>query len=194
VEPQDYDPKTVDARVARPWMWALGLVTIAALGYLLVPSSVRFGERLEPRVGTSDVPRVDTTSPQPTGTSGITPEPSLEGGIVHEIETITGANDGMALVGRRVDVHVDVQELANDTAFWVGPRDNRVLVVLARDRRSSADRQRGVASSHDIAALRSGLRAAVVGTIRAMPGDEGPRRARRSEDLHPGRRGHAGKR
>jgi hypothetical protein len=105
------------------------------------------------------------------GTSG-THDGAAEGhesNAVREIETITGANDGMALVGRRVDLHVDVQDIASGQAFWVGSADNRVLVVLARDNRSGRQRQGGTPASHGIAPVRGGQRAMISGVIRRMP-------------------------
>ena len=78
----------------------------------------------------------------------------------------------MSLVGRRVDLHVDVQEMANDRAFWVGPADNRVLVVLARDNRSGWHRQHGLPASHGIAPVHGGQRATISGVVRPMPSSQ----------------------
>jgi hypothetical protein len=89
--------------------------------------------------------------------------------VLREIETITGANDAMSLVGRRVDLHVDVQSRANDYAFWVGSPDNRLLVVLGRDNRNGTKRQAGVPANHGITPVRDGQRAAISGVLRAIP-------------------------
>jgi hypothetical protein len=78
-----------------------------------------------------------------------------DSGVIHEIETITGVNDGHQLVGRRVDLHVPVQQHLNDFAFWVGSRDNRVLVVHPGNPSISV----------------TGTLATVSGTIRALPRD-----------------------
>ena len=77
---------------------------------------------------------------------------------IHDVETITGANDGYALVGRRAELHVRVQRHINDVALWVGPADNRLLVVLARDR--------------GVAAMDDAREAQVAGTIEAAPSAE----------------------
>jgi hypothetical protein len=87
------------------------------------------------------------------GTAGFQ---EIDGGVIHELETITGINDGHQLVGRRVDLHVPVQQHLNDAAFWVGSRDNRVLVVLGRDSRSGA----------------AGTMTTISGTVRALPSEE----------------------
>ena len=85
------------------------------------------------------VPPIDDARAMPSavGTSG-THAGAAEnhgGDVITEIETITATTNATELVGRRVDLHVDVQERANDRAFWVGSRDNRVLVgaYLVRD-------------------------------------------------------------
>ena len=64
--------------------------------------------------------------------------------IIQEFETITGSVDGQQLIGRRVDLHVKVQDIANDTAFWVGEGDNRLLVVIGRDNRNGRSPQAGL--------------------------------------------------
>jgi hypothetical protein len=89
--------------------------------------------------------------------------------VIHEIETITGVNDGHELVGRRVDLHVPVQQHINDVAFWVGSRDNRLLVVLARDNRDGSTRQRGEPSSTSLGRMGSGQMAIVAGTVDTLP-------------------------
>jgi hypothetical protein len=143
-------------------LFFLGLVALAAFGLWLVPQN---------RDDRSLVRDLVAESPRPVGTSG-TPQDSMaapDANALTEIETITGINDGMTLVGRRVDLHVEVQERANDIAFWVGPRDNRVLVVLARDNRTGAQQQQGLPSSHGISPLHSGQPAAISGVIRPVP-------------------------
>ena len=98
------------------------------------------------------------------GTTGASEATGVE--PIHELETITGANDGHQLVGRRVDVHVPIAQPINDVAFWVGPPDNRLLVVVARDTRSGSERQ---PSSSAIDTIRVGQRATIVGTIERVP-------------------------
>jgi hypothetical protein len=90
--------------------------------------------------------------------------------VLREIETITGATNPRSLVGRRVDLHVDVQEHANDHAFWVGSPDNRVLVVWGRDNRDGLERQAGLPDSSD--PLRKAQRAAISGVIQPIPRSE----------------------
>ncbi len=54
---------------------------------------------------------------------------------IHDVETITGAIDGHELIGRRVDLHAKAVGVTNKGAFWVGARDNHVLVAPAHDQR-----------------------------------------------------------
>ena len=149
------------------WLVAVGLIVFfAAVGLWLVPQNrndrgKRDGGDLGPTAGA-----VGTT-----GTHDGAAE-THRGDVITEIETITGTNDGMSLVGRHVDLHVDVQDRANDHAFWVGSADNRLLVVLRRDNRHGAERQRGQPSNHGIAPVRGGQRATVSGVVRAAPKDE----------------------
>jgi hypothetical protein len=79
---------------------------------------------------------------------------------IHELETVTGVNDGHLLVSRRVDLHVPVQRSINDSAFWVGSKDNRLLVVV----RPRANQRNG--------AVQAGQQTTVVGTIQRVPDDE----------------------
>ena len=75
--------------------------------------------------------------------------------IIHELETITGMNDGHELVGRRVELHVPVQGQINDVAIWVGSADNRLLVVLP--------------SGHGLDAESDGKTVAISGTVDRVP-------------------------
>ena len=90
------------------------------------------------------------------GTIGFGEPREVEGGggapavsppaIIQELDTITGSVDGQELIGRRVDLHVVVQAVPNDVGFWIGEKDNRVLVVLSRDNRN--EQSRAAATSH----------------------------------------------
>ena len=144
------------------WMLALGLLLV--LGVMFVPQT-RTDREL-----TGDGDAVAPASTIPVGTAGAHEDAAeAKADVITEIETITGTNDGMALVGRRVDRHVDVQNRANDHAFWVGSPDNRLLVVIGRDRRDGSQRQHGKPSNHGIAPVRGGQRAAISGVIRPAP-------------------------
>lgn len=175
--------KTIGARHPRRnrWLWLLAALALAGAGIWLVPQNrndreswrsggVAVGSRGKntPFDDTSAAPR------QEVGTSGARDRASAEETprVIREIETITGANDAMALVGRRVDLHVDVQSKINDVAFWVGPPGNRVLVVLARDNRNGAKRQKGVPASHGIIPVQDGQQAAISGVVRPVPAAE----------------------
>ena len=111
----------------------------------------------------------------PVGTSGHEGAPEAEEppATLHDLETVTGAVDPHELIGRRVDFHVKVADIANNTSFWVGNKDNRMLVVLGRDNRSDAQRDHGNASPNDIQPVKPGQTARVTGTIEGLPDAEG---------------------
>jgi hypothetical protein len=110
---------------------------------------------------------VATTGEEPGSLDTDNSGPALS--TIHELETITGATDGHELVGRTVDLHVPVQQHINDVAFWVGNRDNRLLVVLSRDNRDGAARQQGRPSSSSAGSIPSDQQITVVGTIQRVP-------------------------
>lgn len=145
------------------WMFVLGLLLVLVLGIMLV-SQDRTDRDLTGGVAAP-------VGAIPVGTAGAHDDAAEArgGDLISDIETITGTNDAMALVGRRVDLHVDVQDRANDYAFWVGSPDNRLLVVIGRDSRDGSQRQRGAPSNHRIAPVRGGQRAAISGVIRPAP-------------------------
>ena len=150
------------------WLFLAAAMAIAIVGLWLVPQTR--SDREEWKGGGGMVPSPSSVG-TPVGTSGAHDGAAEDhrGDVITEIETITGTNDGMTLVGRRVDLQVDVQSRANDQAFWVGPRDNRLLVVLARDRRDARERHRARPSNHGISPVHGGQRATVAGVIRAVP-------------------------
>jgi hypothetical protein len=150
------------------WVLGIAIVALAALALSLVV----------PNQNERDVASKGAGSPKPdvggaVGTSGgdtdYGPGEGTLGTLITELETITGTNDATQLVGRRVDLHADVQEVANDVAFWVGPAGNRLLVVLARDTRSGVERQTGEPSHHQIIPVRAGQQATISGVIRPVP-------------------------
>lgn len=163
------EDKAIKAR-AHWWMWVLPGTAIFVLGLWLAPQA---GSDRRTFTGTEAAVAVGTTGqPLSVPAHDVTAaayDADQQPSLVREIETITGANDAMALVGRRVDLHVDVQERATSVAFWVGPRDNRVLVVLAR---APDQRKRGEPAGHWVIPVRGGQRAAVSGVIRAVPAGE----------------------
>jgi hypothetical protein len=177
--------KMIGARHPRRsrWLLALGALTVAALFVWSMPLNqdrreLSEGGEVGARQGGSS--QAGNASPESrpqdlVGTAGSHEgaKPDEDATVLREIETITGANDAMALVGRRVDLHVDVQARANDHAFWVGPTDNRVLVVWGRDNRDSSERQAGAPASDEVALVRDGQRAAISGVIEPIPIAEG---------------------
>lgn len=118
------------------------------------------------RAATTDGRAVGTA-----GTTGATPTDtaSESAATIKELETITGTNDGHELVGRKVDLHVPVQSRANNVSFWVGEKDNRMLVVMDRDRRTPTDRQRGAVADNPISPTHAGQQADITGTIQKLP-------------------------
>ena len=108
------------------------------------------------------------------GTTGVTGQPT--GGqpedspaTLHDLETLTGATDPHELIGSRVDFHVKVADINNYTSFWVGNKDNRMLVVLGRDNRSGAQRYHGNSSPNDIKPVAAGQTVHITGMIEGIP-------------------------
>jgi hypothetical protein len=181
-EYQEYD----DERASGPGRGAV-LAVITALLCLTVVGAWWLRETDSNRdlvgyAGRSGVLRAPVNGePQTVGTTGVvTTEPvGTSGGdavdspaVIKELETITGAVDGHELVGRRVNLAVPVQETANDNAFWVGTGDNRLLVVVRRDRRDGVQRQEGTVATHGITPVHAGETATVVGRIQKLPQPE----------------------
>ena len=90
--------------------------------------------------------------------------------VVYSIHEIEGApTDRQALIGRKVELHMPVGDIANDQAFWVGDNDTRILVVPSRDHRDIVERQAGLIAGNNIAPLETGKTAVISGTIERMP-------------------------
>jgi hypothetical protein len=174
-EQREHDGRTrlIGSHRARTWGVALIGTAFIVAGAAMVWLSPGGGAGL--RQGTGQV-RTETgragSNELVLGTSGQDDLPGDNSGpgltTIHEVETITGATDGHQLVGRRVDLHVPVQEHLNDVAFWVGPRDNRLLVVLARDDRDGETRQLG-GPAGGISRTMDGTQATISGTIQRVP-------------------------
>jgi hypothetical protein len=158
-------------------MLKAGLAIVGSLLVAFVGLAIWGAEAGEDRA--ADTASRDGLISGPVGTSG-TDEPEGAGddsgppaavppAIIQELETITGAVDGHELVGRRVDLHVTVADIANDVAFWIGENDNRVLVVIDRDNRNGAKRQAGAPPSHGILTVHRGQQAAISGTVQRRP-------------------------
>src|SRR5688500_6502413 len=137
---QNYTVGTRRSRKTSLLLMAAAVVVLVAFAVWLSPGG---GRGLEHGTG---LVRTETGNPGVVGTSGQAEGagqnsgPAATGAIIHELETITGSNDGHELVGRRVDLHVPISQHVNDVAFWVGMGDNRLLVVLARDDRDGQER------------------------------------------------------
>jgi hypothetical protein len=104
------------------------------------------------------------------GTSGhtSTPEPESSPATLHDLETVTGSLDPHELIGSRVDFDLKVRDINSSTSFWVGTKDNPMLVVLGRNNRSEA--QRGhITSANGIQPVKPGQIARITGTIEAIP-------------------------
>ena len=145
-EPQDTESSAV-RRAGRHLVW-VGFGALLLIGALVWAEPT--GGSVRQRDVTGDSGHVESI-PEPSGTSG--------GEMIHELETITGTLDGHELVGQRVDLHVDVASIPafvnEGVRFWIGPRDNPVLVVLNRD---ALD-----------APLQAGRRYAISGSVRRLP-------------------------
>lgn len=105
---------------------------------------------------------VSAVSNLPVGTAGRegADQPDESPATLHDLETVTGTVDPHELIGQRVDFHVQVADINNYTSFWVGNKDNRMLVV------------HGVPSSNDIKPEAPGQMVRITGTIERIPNAE----------------------
>jgi len=120
-------------------------LTFALVAGVAAWSYQRPPQRIDGAVGTSGV--ASTTA----ATDVVQPV------LIQEVETITGTIDGHELVGRKVDLHAAAGARASDMAFWMGSRDNRILVVISPR------------SKHRRVSVRPGQQAAVSGMVRRLP-------------------------
>lgn len=102
---------------------------------------------------------------QPAGTSAAA-EP------IKDLSTILGTDDPRTLVGRRVQITVPVAQDQTLTKFWIGPQEDRMLVILGRDTRGGAERQASVPPAHGIAPVHKGQQAVVSGIVERVPRPE----------------------
>ena len=142
--------------------WAVysGIATLAVVLMLAWP-------HYRSRLGTGTSP----ISNPPIGTTGHenAPPPEDSPATLHDLDTVLRVVDQNELIGRRVDFHVKVGDVNNYTSFWVGNKDNRMLVVLGRDNRSEAQRDRGRPSPNGIQPVKVGQTARITGTIEGIP-------------------------
>jgi len=103
-------------------MWATFIGVLAVIAALMWAGPYSLS-----RHGTG----VSAVSNPPVGTAGRerADEPDESPATLHDLETVTGTVDPHELIGQRVDFHVHVADINNDTSFWVGNKDNRMLVV-----------------------------------------------------------------
>lgn len=143
-------------RVTR-WAVLAGILALMiALMYILP---------LERSRGSAGVTRDDVASDSGfdgVGTAGrdaSVPEPEDSPATLHDLETVTGSLDPHELIGTRVDFDLKVGDINDNASFWVGTKDNPMLVVLGRDK----------ASANGIRPVKRGQMARVTGTIEAIP-------------------------
>jgi hypothetical protein len=132
----------------RRWAWVL-VVGIAAI--VVVLGWPYFGSRHSTGVASTGVPdALGTAGRGESRPADVDVAPAT----IRDIETITGAIDGHELIGRRVDIDLKATGVTNEGAFWVGSRDNHVLVA-PRETQSQP--------------VREGERVTIAGTIQAVP-------------------------
>jgi hypothetical protein len=152
------------------WLFPVGvLVALPALGIYAL------GETSGTAFWPSHNALMRNSAPErAVGTSGQTPAVARSsdestGAVIRDVETITGINDRHPLVGRRVDLRAPIAARANDQAFWIGSKDNLVLVVPRRDRRDSQMRQQGQVANTGLPMLESGKMVSISGSIERLP-------------------------
>src|SRR5262249_18720991 len=106
----------------------------------------------------------------PKGTTGTSPLPGAQApsDTIRDLVVITDAPDVHALVGRRVELRTTVTHLASDMAFWVGPQDDRVLVVVGRNERLERRNETGEVVRRT-PTLHLGEPLSIIGTVQTMP-------------------------
>ena len=120
----------------------------------------------------------DPASPVGTGgvlTTGAANQPagtSAAAEAIQDLRTILGTDSPRTLVGRRVEITVPVVQDQTLTKFWIGPQEDRMLVVLGRDTRDGAERQASVPPEHGIVPLHKGQQAVVSGIVERVPRPE----------------------
>ena len=132
------------------WAAFIGIVAVIATLMWAAPYRTRQG--------------VSLASNPPVGTAGRegADEPEESPATLHDLETVTGTVDPHELIGRRVDFHVKVADINNYTSFWVGSKDNRMLVVCLH----------GASSPNDIKLVAPGQTVRITGTIEDIPNAE----------------------
>jgi hypothetical protein len=142
-----------------------GLATLAIAALLLIGAVVLLN-RNQIAVEAGAVGTSGRTSPvasaRPVDTAVIDAP-----GVIREIETITGAVDGLELIGRTVDLHAPVGDVATPMAFWAGAGDNRVLVVLRQDNAIAVDRLDH--GRYGRLAVHRGQQASIAGSVQRLP-------------------------
>jgi hypothetical protein len=172
--PDDEQRRMIGTRRSRKaGLWLLILVAAAAVAYLLPDGTNSLRER-GPEVAQTEEHRRDG----PVGTSGsstasgadnnsgppgISPPPAVQDARA----ALTGDDDWQSMVGQRVALTIPYGAHVNDVAFWSGSGDDRLLIVLTRDARDGAERQRGEPHTLDVPAVAD--RALVSGTIERIP-------------------------
>ena len=177
----DYQPNPYTVkRPRRGFILVLSCLALAIAAWLMLRTGdAGEGERDQVRGGGAPASEINRGSTDVVGTTGEArpratennsgPAAVVPPAIIQELSTITGSVDGHELIGRRVDLHVPVQRVATDVAFWVGEGDNRILVVKGRDNRTGAERQRGLPSDSGIPQLSAGQQVTVSGSVQRLP-------------------------
>jgi hypothetical protein len=140
--------------------WAI-CIALAALTTALLVVWSSLGDRLATGGAPTGNPQVATAG------HGNPTEADESPATLHDLETVTGALDQHELIGRRVDFQVDIAAVNNNTSFWVGRKDNRILVVLRRDNPGGLPRDDRNASP-TVQPLTPGQMARIMGTIEEL--------------------------
>lgn len=112
-------------------------------------------------LGTSGgaAPGADNTA----GPPAVSPPP-----VVQDAQAaLTGDDEWQDLVGREITLTIPMGPHVNDVAFWTEDGGPPLLVVLARDRRDGATRQRGEPNAADLSSTAG--QAAISGTVQRLP-------------------------
>jgi hypothetical protein len=147
----------------------IGVIVLASIGVWMSPGGGKGQD-----IGTGQR-RFETGTLNEKGTTG---RADIEGAensgpaatpITDPVDAATGPSKVRHLIGRRVEIEVPLGAHVNDVAFWARYEEHPLLVVLSRDARDGAARQRGEPTPAAIGDADASGNATVTGRIEQIP-------------------------
>ena len=143
-----------------PLFWAGCGFVVAVLLVVWAISSAERGESAR---------KASAGEPAAVRTSGISAKIAYPDDTARALEQMTGATSEATLIGRHVEVEASPDQVDGPTVFWADTRHGgQVLVMLARDRRTEAQRYSSQVAPVSMEA-QPGREVKVSGTIQRVP-------------------------